>query len=147
MWQPLRNFVGSIQTYGLLSPDLETRKQVNQWLGSRPCLSSDEWFRYHWMPPMVAQEFSKPLIDFIYDRLADYSGLTVGCIVPSDRLLEDLQFPAVCWFDWGITLCGDFYATFSIDITDHFDETQLLTCADLALFLNQQLNHRPLPPA
>lgn len=48
MWQPpLRNFVNSIKTYGLLSPDLPMREQVNQWLSVRPCLTVDEWFRHH----------------------------------------------------------------------------------------------------
>jgi hypothetical protein len=140
MWQkPLRNFVNSIKTYGLLSPDLDRRVQVNQWLGSRPCLSCDEWFRHHWTPPNVPCALPKPLIDFVFDRLEAYSGLTVGCICPDDRLLEDLHFPAICWFDWGITLCDDFYHTFGIDMTDHFDETLLITCADLIMFLHQQL--------
>lgn len=139
MWQPpLRNFVNSIKTYGLLSPDLPMREQVNQWLSVRPCLTVDEWFRHHCTPPAVACPLPKPLIDFAFHRLEAYSGLTVGRIKPSDRLLEDLHFPAVCWFDWGITLCDDFYATFGIDMLDHFDETQFCTCADLITFLHQQ---------
>ncbi|HIK46252.1 MAG TPA: hypothetical protein IGR64_15435, partial [Leptolyngbyaceae cyanobacterium M65_K2018_010] len=68
-----------------------------------------------------------------------YSGLEIGRLRPNDRLLEDLQLPAVCWFDWGITLCEDFYNTFGVDLADQFDETQLATCADLVLFLNQRL--------
>lgn len=86
----------------------------------------------------MACPLPKPLIDFAFHRLEAYSGLTVGRIKPSDRLLEDLHFPAVCWFDWGITLCDDFYATFGIDMLDHFDETQFCTCADLITFLHQQ---------
>ncbi|NJL49998.1 MAG: hypothetical protein HC929_24635 [Leptolyngbyaceae cyanobacterium SM2_5_2] len=143
MWQPLRNWISSVSTYGLLSPDLQTRVQVNRWLRSRPCLSQDEWFRQCWAVSGEPDRCTKPLIDFIYECLTAHSGLAVGCIRPSDRLLDDLQFPAVCWFDWSLTLCDEFYTTFGLDITDQFDETQLITCADLVRFLRQQLeaNH------
>ncbi len=141
MWQPIKNWLGSISTYGLLSPDLKTRAQVNGWLRSRPCLSRDDWF-YCWAAAGEADGHTRSLIDFLYDRLAVYSGLNVGCIRPVDRLLEDLQFPAVCWFDWGLTLCDEFYTTFGLDITDQFDEAQLITCADLVKFLRQQLESR-----
>lgn len=141
MWQPLRNFVSSITTYGLLSPDQAMRDQVNQWLASRPCLSCDDWFRRHWASPSLG--LSKALVDFIYDRLSTYSGLSVGCIHPNDDLLDDLHLPAVCWFDWGLTLCDDFYQVFGIDILDYFDETQLVTCADLVIFLHNHLQPHP----
>ena len=142
MWQPLRNFVSSITTYGLLSPDQAMREQVNQWLSSRPCLTCEDWFHRHWASPSLGMP--KALVEFIYDRLSTYSGLSVGRMHPNDRLLEDLHFPAVCWFDWGLTLCEDFYHAFGIDILDHFDETQLITCADLITFLQGHLV--PLPP-
>lgn len=139
MWQPLRNLISSIQTYGLLSPDLDARSRVSRWLAPRPCLTRDDWFHQCWVPPAVRQAFPKPLVDFIYDRLGVYTGLEVGRLRPSDRLLEDLQFPAICWFDWGLTLCDDVYTTFGRDITDQFDETQLATCLDLMAFLSHQL--------
>lgn len=139
IWRPLNNLVKSLKTYRLLSPELDARQQVNQWLATRPCLSSEEWFLTHWTPPAAIEIFPKPLIDFIYHRLQDYSGLRVGCIYPGDRLVDDLCFPAVCWFDWGLTLCDDFYTSFGTDISDTFDETQLVTCADLIHFLSQEL--------
>ncbi|HSM80755.1 MAG TPA: hypothetical protein VLS96_03660 [Nodosilinea sp.] len=139
MWQPLRNFVNSLTTYMALSPDMVARGRVNQWLRSRPCLTADEWFRRHWTPPAVPRALPKPLIDFAYQQLQAYSGLEIGRVQPSDLLVETLAFPAVCWFDWGLTLCDDFYNTFGLDISEHFDETQLMTCADLIGFLNQQL--------
>lgn len=135
MWQPLKNFVNSLSTYDLLSPDAGARSEVNRWLSSRTALSCDEWFTQHW----VSLAMPKPLIEFLYDQLPSYSGLEIGRIRPSDRLVDDLQFPAVCWFNWGLILCEDFYAAFNLDITDDFDETQLITCADLACFLQQQL--------
>ena len=139
IWRPLNNLVKSLQTYRMLSPDPRARQDVNRWLAARPHLSCSKWFLTHWTPPAVAQPLPKPLIEFIYHRLQDYSGLRVGCIRPIDRLVEDLQFPAVCWFDWGLTLCEDFQTTFGIDISDTFDETQFLTCADLIFFLERQL--------
>jgi len=139
MWQSLRNWISSISTYGLLSPDLTMRARVNCWLRSRPCLSREDWFRQCWADLGKTDNHTKPLIDFVYDRLVAYTGLTVGRIRPADRLLDDLQFPAVCWFDWGLTLCDEFHTTFGLDITDQFDEAQLITCADLVKFLHQQL--------
>jgi hypothetical protein len=117
------------------------REQVNQWLSSRPCLTCEDWFHRHWASPSLGMP--KALVEFIYDRLSTYSGLTVGCINPTDRLLEDLHFPAVCWFDWGLTLCDDFYHAFGIDILDDFDETQFTTCADLMTFLQTHLPPHP----
>ncbi|PSN10517.1 hypothetical protein C7293_27795 [filamentous cyanobacterium CCT1] len=139
MWRPLKNFVNSLTTYMALSPDMVARQRVNQWLRSRPCRTCNEWYIYHWTPPVVSRPLPQPLIDFVYQQLHAYSGLEIGCVLPSDRLVEDLAFPAVCWFDWSITLCEDFYATFDLDISEHFDETQFLTCADLINFLHQQL--------
>lgn len=139
MWRPLNNLVKTLQTYRILSPDPGVRQDVKQWLSTRPCLSCQEWFVTHWVPPAVPKPFPQPLIHFIYHWLQDYSGLPVGCICPTDRLVDDLKFPAVCWFDWGLTLCEDFYATFGTDISDTFDESNFVTCTDLMYFLKQQL--------
>lgn len=129
-----------------LSPDMVARQRVNQWLRSRRCLTCVEWYIYHWTPPAVLRPLPETLIDFVYQQLHAYSGLEIGCILPSDHLVDDLAFPAVCWFDWSITLCEDFYDTFGLDISEYFDETQLFTCADLVNFLNQQLEQRETEP-
>jgi hypothetical protein len=139
MWQPLTNFYNSLTTYHLLSPDLDVRQRVVTWLSTRPCLTCDEWFRRYWVPPQVTRPVPGDLILFIFERLEAYSGLPVGYLQPQDRLVEDLHFPAICWFDWGLTLCDDFHTTFGLDITDHFDETQFTTCAELVIFLADQL--------
>jgi hypothetical protein len=139
MWHPLRNFVNSLTTYMALSPDMVARQRVNQWLRSRPLLTSNEWFIRYWTPPAVPRALPQPLIDFAYSHLAAYSGLDIGRIQPTDHLIDDLAFPAVCWFDWGLTLCEDFYQTFGLDISEDFDETQFVTCADLVHYLCQQL--------
>lgn len=139
MWRPFRNLVNNLQTYRFLSPDLAVRRQVNQQLRSRPCLTPEQWLAQYWTPPVATETFSLALIRFTYECLTDYSGLTVGRFHPTDRLLEDLQFPLVCWFDWGLNLCEDFQQAFNIDITDSFDETSLVTVADLVVYLHQQL--------
>ncbi len=122
-----------------LSPDMVARQRVNQWLRSRRCLTCDEWFLYHWTPPAVPRPLPKPLIDFTFHHLHAYSGLDIGCVQPKDHLVNDLEFPAVCWFDWSLTLCEDFYTAFGLDISEDFDETQFFTVADLIGFLQQQL--------
>lgn len=139
MWRPFRNFVSNLQTYRFLSPDLAMRQQVNQQLRSRPCLTAQEWFIRYWTPPAVPRALPQTLIEFVYQHLADYSGLKMGRIWPSDCLQEDLQFALVCWFDWGLNLCEDFERSFGVDITDTFDETNLITLADLVHYLHQQL--------
>lgn len=139
MWRTFRNLVQSLQTYPLLSPDLKVREQVNQQLRLRACLTAEAWYIRHWTPPAVPKAFPQPLIDFVYRALGEYSGLVIGRVYPQDRLLEDLKFPLVCWFDWGLRLCEDFQAHFGVDITDSFDETRLITVSDLVFYLRQQL--------
>ncbi|HEY9878823.1 MAG TPA: hypothetical protein V6D29_10230 [Leptolyngbyaceae cyanobacterium] len=139
MWQTFRNFVSNLQTYQFLSPDLAVRHQVNRQLRSRPCLTAEEWYIRYWTPPAVTVNPPQDLIEFTYERLSHYSGLTMGRVHPSDRLEEDLRFPLVCWFDWGLTLCTDFEQAFGIDITDTFDETLLITIADVVNYLHGQL--------
>jgi len=87
----------------------------------------------------MASTASQRLLAFVYDKLPVYSGLQVSKIRPSDRLIEDLQLPLVCWFDWPNQLCCDFYETFQVDISEEFDESLLETVGDLVWYLNQQL--------
>ena len=79
------------------------------------------------------------LLSFLFTKLPDYSGLKVGRLRPSDRLIEDLQLPLVCWFDWPNQLCADFYDVFQVDISEEFDESLLETLEDLVGFLHQRL--------
>jgi hypothetical protein len=76
---------------------------------------------------------------FLWERLAEYTGIHLGYVRPSDRLLEDLHFPAICWFDWPTTFCDDFLATFGVDLSDCFDESSFETLQDLVEFLNHKL--------
>ncbi|MBU6228196.1 MAG: hypothetical protein KGQ93_00680 [Cyanobacteria bacterium REEB459] len=141
--QQLNNLASSLLTYSWLSPDVGARQELYRILLYRPDLTCDQWFERYWSPPAVQQIYSKPLIQFAYHRLGVYTGLEVGRLRPSDRLVEDLQFPSICWFDWGIDLCTDFHHSFGIDISEQFDETRLFTFADLISFLNVQLEAWP----
>lgn len=145
MWQLFKQFVGNLQSYPYLSPDLTVRRQVEQQLRSRPCLDLSAWRSQYWQRPILpaAPPPSPALIEFVYRQLATYSGLPMGRVRPSDRLQEDLCFAQVCWFDWGLTLCDEFEQSFGIDITDSFDETQLSTLADLVSYLQQAAEAPP----
>lgn len=138
MWQAFTNWVNSFSTYGDLSPDLGLRNQINAQLRrSRPELALEAWgdtFDLALPSPPSPQ-----LVRFAYEHLGKYTGLVVGCLRPSDRLIEDLHMPLVCWFDWAHHLCKDFDHTFSIDLGEEFDETHFETVGELVAFLHQQL--------
>jgi hypothetical protein len=137
MWQSAINYFRSFQTYRDLSPDAGIRRQVNVQLRERSSLSLEEWSRL--FPQVLSSDLSKQLLAFIYAKFPDYSGLEVGRLRPSDRLIQDLQLPLVCWFDWPHQLCDDFYETFQVDIIEEFDESMLETVGDLVWFLHQRL--------
>lgn len=137
MWQSAINYLRNLRTYQDLSPDAGIRRRINIQLCSRPSLAIAEW------SGLFANQSSEPvsheLLVFVYDQLPVYSGLEIGKIRPSDRLIDDLQLPLVCWFDWPHQLCCDFYEAFQVDISEEFDESLLETIGDLVWFLNKQL--------
>ncbi|MGD1941143.1 MAG: hypothetical protein ACFB0G_07505 [Leptolyngbyaceae cyanobacterium] len=137
MWQSAINYLRSLRTYADLSPDAGIRHQVNGQLRNRQSLPLEEWSQL--FPEVTAGECSQPLLSFLYTKLPDYSGLKVDRLRPSDRLIEDLQLPLVCWFDWPNQLCADFYDEFQVDISEEFDESILETLEDLVGFLHQRL--------
>jgi hypothetical protein len=136
MWQRVKNIFASFGSYADLSPDQAVRRHVQRRLADRPPLSSPAWFSTYWQPlgihPTVA--------DFVYRSLAAHSGLPMAQVQPSDRLIADLQLPAVCWFDWELAFCEDVLAEFGVDLSDRFDLNSLDTMADLMVYL-----HRALP--
>jgi hypothetical protein len=135
MWRRFKNILYSLRTYADLSPDLWTRQRVKWFLHSRSPLSAKEWFEQfrhdHFVSPQV--------VNFVYERMPDYSGLEFSRVRPGDRLNQDLHLPLICWFDWQLTLCDDFFQWFGVDISDHFDPQSLDTVEDLVNFLNQQV--------
>lgn len=147
MWQALQNLLNNIRAYPELSPDIGLRYQVRRWLQSRPNLKIDQWHRQCWQSPEHTSPLPQSLTHFLYIHLEKHTGLNAGRIRPSDRLVEDLKFPLICWFDWPIALCDDVYAEFGIDITDRFDESQLSTVEALAHFLNAEITRADSIPS
>ena len=145
MWQSVLNYLRGLQTYQDLSPDAGIRRRVNAQLRDRSSLSLEEWSRL--FTGAGRGELSQRLLTFLYTKLSDYSGLQVGRLRPSDRLIKDLQLPLVCWFDWPHQLCDDFYETFHVDITGDFDESLLETVGDLVWYLNQRLQSQDSVPS
>ncbi|MDJ0702130.1 MAG: hypothetical protein QNJ46_02520 [Leptolyngbyaceae cyanobacterium MO_188.B28] len=146
MWRNFTNLIYSLRTYRVLSPDIQVRRRVNRMLRSRAPLSLDEWFERYWEAPQSSEKISKALVAFLYTHLARYTKLEIARILPRDRLQEDLHFPTICWFDWEINFCDDFYKTFGVDISFSFDVSTLSTIEDLVLFLNNQLLSVKYPP-
>jgi len=132
MWNRFNNLFASLQTHGDLSPDLNLRWQVNRELRQRPTLTLDSWFASFYRPHGV----SYAIASFAYERLADYSGLEFGRVLPEDRLDEDLYWAQICWFDWDLQLYNDFSQQFGVDISDCFDVATLSTVQDLIILLN-----------
>jgi hypothetical protein len=136
MWHRFKNFVFSLKTYEALSPDLEMRQRVSQALQSRRALNLDEWFETFFKGRGIAY----PIANFVYHRFSQYSGLEFSRVLPTDRLYEDLKWTMVCWFDWEVNLCDDFYRQFRVDITDRLDELHTSTVEELVCFLDRALH-------
>jgi hypothetical protein len=135
MWHRLQNLIGSLKSYNVLSPDLHVRHQVKRVLCDRPILSADDWFRGFCKPLGIRQ----PIANFAYFHLEGYSGLPFSQVLLSDRFNEDLHWIEVCWFDWEMILCEDFYQLFGVDISDQLLGSTFLTIEELLFFLNQQV--------
>ncbi|MEO0869089.1 MAG: hypothetical protein AAFY17_11700 [Cyanobacteria bacterium J06642_11] len=139
-WKRATNYIHGLQTYQDMSPDLLVRRQVNQSLRNhRRSLSSDAWCsECH-----RATHAQRDTLLFVYRSLATYSGLEFSRVRPADRLVDDLQFPLVCWFDWPLRFCDDVIQRFDVDISETFDEAELDTLADLIRFLEECLQQNP----
>jgi hypothetical protein len=134
MWQRFKNLVFSLKTYDDLSPDLKVRQQVNRLLRQRPALSLEQWFETFYQPQGIAY----PVVSFVYEHFACYSGLEFARVLPSDQLEDDLHWTEVCWFDWQLSFYADFQQQFDLDISECWDDSELLTVEDVLLFLNDQ---------
>jgi hypothetical protein len=135
MWRSLKNFFYSLWTYADLSPDLRMRCSVKRFLRRRSWLSSREWYERFWQ----SADIPKPISDFVYIQMSEYSGLEFGRVLPTDRLNEDLHLTLICWFDWDVSFCQSFLDYFGIDVSDRFDPETLSTVQDLVFFLKHQL--------
>ncbi|MBX2863132.1 MAG: hypothetical protein KTR27_06215 [Leptolyngbyaceae cyanobacterium MAG.088] len=132
-WRKVNNYIRSVETHRDMSPDLSIRQQVNDSLQQqRPPLSAKAWCDEC---RQITQSQPQTLL-FIYHSLEAYSGIEFNRVRPHDRLVDDLQFPMVCWFDWSVSFCNDVKNHFGIDISDCFDETSFDTVAELITFLD-----------
>ena len=138
-WRKVSNYLQSVNTYRDISPDLSIRHQVNQALRQhRRPLSREAWCD----TCQQATQSQPSTLLFVYRVLEVYSGIEFNLVRPDDRLVDDLQFPLVCWFDWSVNFCDDVINQFGVDISDCFDETRLETLADLIVFLDTCLSSR-----
>lgn len=129
----LNNFISSVQAYADMSPDLSIRREVNSWMmrRDRAALSLTQW----------SECFGggiHPVLTFVYETFGEYSGLDFSRVRPNDSLNSQLHFPLICWFDWTITFCEDFYQAFDVDLSDRFDEANFDTIGELVAFLVEQ---------
>jgi len=133
MWHRLRNFVHSFNSYRELSPDLRIRRNVIRTLSDRPSLSFPDWYRFQCHP----QGISRPIAEFSYLRLSQYSGLPFARVLLSDRLETDLHWTEICWHDWHYSLHDDFLQRFDVDLGDRLFEINPTTLAELMQWLDQ----------
>ncbi len=131
----LNNWFSSVSAYADMSPDLSIRRQVNERMKARTrrVLSRSEWCQLFATPAST-----RPVLSFIYQYFGQYSGIEFGRVRPSDRLNCDLHFPLVCWFDWSLTFCEDFFQQFNLDLSDRFDEAAFETIGELVNFVVEQ---------
>jgi hypothetical protein len=132
----------ALQAYPDMSPNLSLRRQLNRKLLSRPAYSLNEWHQRLWRPLGVRSD----VVEFVYQMLTESSGLVVGRLLPSDRMVADLQLPMICWFDWELVCMelfwqqfdpsGSVFETLSDPALDS-DPTTFETLQDWVLFLNQ----------
>jgi hypothetical protein len=134
----LNNWISSASAYSDMSPDVSMRRHINAALKARPrqALSLSAWGK-----TFCSREQALPVLAFVYHYFAEYSGLEFGRVRPGDHLNDDLCLPLICWFDWSITFCEDFYQCFDLDLSDRFDETDFDTIGDLVAFLIEQVGH------
>jgi hypothetical protein len=129
------NWFMSSTSYADLRPDMGLRRQINrQVLADRPQRSLSEWYRLFWEPRGVSRE----VVEFVYSAIANYAGLKVAQVLPSDRLCEDLKLPLICWFDWELNLVEEFSDQLGVELDDYFDVTRFATVADLVQFFDRQ---------
>ncbi|MGD1898044.1 MAG: hypothetical protein ACFB16_13945 [Phormidesmis sp.] len=136
MMNQLNNWFSTLSAYADMSPDIAIRHQVNQWMKKRTRLNLDV---SEWCDLFAPQSENRELLTFIYQQFSQYSGLEFGRVRPRDTLHAELHFALVCWHDWVITFCEDFYQQFQIDLSDHFDEDDFETIGEMIAYLSEQL--------
>ncbi len=153
MIEQLDNWLSSVSTYADMSPDLAIRAQVNLRMKAhaRCALGVSDWCQTFLSQKAAAETLAfsrsafgasdtRRVLCFVYQHFSQYSGIDFSRVRPEDRLNDDLHFSLVCWFDWTITFCEDFFEQFDIDLSDCFDEDEFNTIGELVMFLVEQVN-------
>lgn len=135
----LQNRWMDLSAYPDMRPDYKMRKHVNQHLSTRPLYGAVEWHQRFWYPLRVQRAVS----EFVYEILRECSGLEVGRLLPSDRLMMELQLPMVCWFDWEIAWTEQFISRFELETDWILDIGEFETLQDFMLALNTLLKQQP----
>lgn len=133
-----------------MSPDLEVRAEVNQWLQKRDrqSLSVTKWCElfsgeFESIAKATSDEVTasaaKSVLAFAYEYFGEYTGLAFSKVRPNDSLNRDLNLALVCWFDWTFNFCDDFLTHFDLDLSDCFDEADFMTIGEMVEFLVAQV--------
>ncbi|MEB3294358.1 MAG: hypothetical protein VKJ24_14460 [Synechococcales bacterium] len=140
-WQRLKNWWQDLHAYQDMSPDLKTRRQIQLMLQGRDAYGLQDWYHKFWEP----LEVDLAVVTFVYQQLAQLSGLDMSRSLPDDRLIEDLQFPLICWFDWESQLSDAWNHQFPQNAKDpylcYLDSGEWFTLKDLMLTLQQEFLH------
>lgn len=128
----LQNRWMDLSAYPDMRPDYKIRQQVNRKHADRPLYGSVEWHQRFWSPLGVQRLLS----EFVYELLSECSGLDVGRLLPSDRLISDLQLPLVCWFDWEMVWTEQFLMRFGVESEWTLDIAEFETLQEFVLALD-----------
>jgi hypothetical protein len=131
----LQNRWMDLNAYPDMRPDYRMRQQVKRSHADRPLYSVVEWHQRFWYPLGVQRLLS----EFVYELLGECSGLEVGRLLPSDRLMQDLQLPLVCWFDWEMVWTEQFGTRFELETDWILDIGEFETLEELMVALDRLL--------
>jgi hypothetical protein len=128
----LQNRWMDLNAYPDMRPDYKIRQQVNRSHAQRPLYSAVEWHQRFWYPLGIQRLLS----EFVYELLTECSGLEIGRLLPSDRLMQDLQLPLVCWFDWEMVWTEQFGTRFGLETDWILDIAEFETLEELMVALD-----------
>jgi hypothetical protein len=131
----LQNRWMDLNAYPDMRPDYRVRQQVKRSHADRSLYSAVEWHQRFWYPLGVQRLLS----EFVYELLGECSGLDVGRLLPSDRLMQDLQLPLVCWFDWEMVWTEQFVHRFELETDWVLDIGEFETLEELMVALDRLL--------
>lgn len=134
----LQNRWMDLNAYPDMRPDYKIRQQVNRKHADRSLYNSVEWHQRFWYPLGIQRLLS----EFVYELLGECSGLEVGRLLPSDRLMVELQLPLVCWFDWEMVWTEQFITRFELQTDWILDIAEFETLEELMLALDSLLKRQ-----